>query len=105
MYQKVLNRIKHYLQDDNVELLVKKNADGKHLKLTIVKHLQSGISENIIVKRNPDCVIRNTYRNGRKTGMQITSFEVFKQLPIEGDPADHPLKRLSATSDFQNDTA
>jgi hypothetical protein len=85
-------------------LIVPDQRRGK-LKVTITRNVAGNISENKIVRNERFCKTINTYRCGKKSGMQIITSEEFELTSLHGDPADQPLKRPSATSDSLYDTS
>ncbi len=97
----LLKRIKEILYTDNVQLSIRRKPGSNKVELVTIENYPGGISEHEIVRRRQNCIINNTYRGGRKTGMQIHTREEFE---YPGDLADHPLKRQSATSDSPHDT-
>lgn len=98
----ILIRIEEILCMNNVQVSIQKIPDSNKVEITTIENLPGGTPEHAVVRNRPNCTIKNTYRNGRKTGMQIHTSQVFQ---YSGDPADHPLKRLSSTSDSPDDTA
>lgn len=84
-------------------LIVPDQRRGK-LKVTVTRYVDGNISENKIVREERFCKTVNTYRCGKKAGMQIITSEEFELTSLQGDPADQPLKRQSATSDSPHDT-
>ena len=99
----MLKLIQEKLFSDKVQISIRQIPNSNNVEITTIENLPAGISEHVIVRSRPNCIIRNTYRNGRKTGMQIHSREEFE---YPGDLADHPLKkRPSTTSDSPHDSS
>lgn len=99
---KLLNRIEQILSKENMQLSIRRKPGSNKVELVSIENYPGGIPEHEIVRRRQNCIINNTYRGGRKTGMQIQTREEFE---FTGDPADQPLKRQSAPSDSPNDTS
>ena len=85
-------------------LIVPDQRRGK-LKVTVTRYVDGNISENKIVREERFCKTVNTYRCGKKAGMQIITSEEFELISLQGDPADQPVKRPSVTSYSLDDTS
>lgn len=98
----LLFHIKEILSKNNVQVSIRQIPNSGKLEIIAIENLPRGTPEHAIVRNRPNCTVKNTYRNGRKTGMQIHTREEFD---YPGDPADQPLKRPSTTSDSPHDSS
>jgi hypothetical protein len=107
--ESLLKLINKLLLQEGVELTLKMMPEKAVVKLTTSCHTNGKVSEHELVRRERNCTVISTYRNGRRSGMKLIKSEV---LPFNvtgkcrnGDSHEQPLTGHSVALLLTNDTA
>ncbi len=105
MIKLLIEKIQQELLRGDTNIQIEQIRNRNALKVTYTRNIEGSIPENMLVREQPFMKTINTYRHGKKSGMQIITVEVIEITSVKGDPADHPFKRPSATSKSLDDPA
>ena len=109
MNNKIIKLIKRSLLNEHCEISFRPLSDNKYILVTTTQNKPGIVSENELVRKEKHCKVVNTYRNGKKSGMQIIKTEIIKlgeiHNTIVGDTNELLVKKRALTSGHQNDTA
>ena len=68
--------LKEKVDEGCSKILLEPNLQTNKLLITTTRDLRGTSSENELVRREKHCKVVNTYRNQKKTGMQIIKTEI-----------------------------
>lgn len=107
--ESLIKLIDKLLLQEGIELSLKKMPGNSAVKLTTTCNTNGTVSEHELVKREQNCTVISTYRNGRKSGMKLIKSEVLPLYPIgkcrNGDSLEQPIAGHSEALPLINDTA
>ncbi len=93
----------------NAKILLEPNNITNKIIITTTQNLIGAKSENELVRKEKHCKVINTYRDGKKTGMQVIKTELMNLdeilSSVNGDHNEQPVTRLSLKLTPNNDTA
>lgn len=93
----------------HVKILLEPKPENNELKVTTTLNLSGTNSENELVRKEKHCTIINTYRAGKKSGMQLIKTELLNLdeilSSVNGDHNEQPVTRHSLKLTPNNDTA
>lgn len=107
--ESLIKLIDKFLLQEGIELSLKKMPGNSAVKLTTTCNTSGTVSEHELVKREQNCTVVSTYRNGRKSGMKLIKSEVL-QLNATGkyrigDSREQPVAGHSEALPLTNDSA
>ncbi len=103
--QKLYQKLKQVLERGDTKIQIEPEPNRRKVKVTYTRNVGGCITENKLVREELYLKTINTYKHGKKSGMQIITTEIFEFTVQQGDPADQPLKRQLAQHDTPHDSA
>jgi acylphosphatase len=106
---KLLKIIKQNMQNGSVKICLEGKPNANKLLLTTTQNLKAIQAENELVRNHKFCKVLNTYRDGKKQGMQIIKTEVLDLSEVLnselGDNSSPLMTEREVTFVNPNDTA